>query len=79
MYPLYNPLGTCPIQTGRDMSMEQYLNRQFGFIHDPIRQSGSGSVPTCTPTRSDGPDPLLTLIVRHDNSSVHVQGSYAAF
>jgi len=61
MDPLYNPLGTRPIQTGREMSMELYPNRQFGFIDDPDRQSGSGSVPTRTRTRSDGPDPLLTL------------------
>jgi len=61
MDPLYNPLGTRPIQMGREMSMEPYPNRQFGFIEDPDRQSGSGSVLTCTRTRSDGPDPLLTL------------------
>jgi len=62
MDPLYNPLGTRPIQTGREMSMEPYPNRQFGFIDNPDRQSGSGSVPTRTRTRSDGPDPLLTLV-----------------
>jgi hypothetical protein len=43
------------------MSMELYPNQQFGFIDDTDRQSGSGSVPTHTWTRSDGPDPLLTL------------------
>ena len=46
MDPLYNPLGTRPIQMGREMSMDPYPNRQFGFIDDPDRQSGSGSVPT---------------------------------
>ena len=61
MNPLYNPLKTRPIQTGREMLMEPYPNRQFGFIDDPDRQSGSGLVPTRTRTRSDGPDPLLTL------------------
>ena len=61
MDPLYNPLRSGPIQTGREMSMELYPNRQFGLIDDPDRQSGSGSVPTHTRTRSDGPDPLLTL------------------
>jgi len=50
MDPLYNPLGTRPIQTGREMSMEPCPNRQFGFIDDPDRQSGSGSVPTHTRT-----------------------------
>ena len=43
--------------------MEPYTNRQFGFIDNPDRQSGSCSVPTRTRTRSDGPDPLLTLWV----------------
>jgi len=43
------------------MSMEPYPNRLFGFINNPDRQSGSGLVPTRTRTRSDGPDPLLTL------------------
>jgi len=61
MDPLYNPLGTRPIQTGREMSMEPYPNRPFRFIDDPDCKSGSGSVPTCTRTRSDGPDPVLTL------------------
>jgi len=61
MDPLYNTLGTHPIQTGREMSIEPYPNRQFGFIENPDGQSGSGSVPTRTRTRSDGPDPLLTL------------------
>ena len=41
--------------------MEPYPNRQVGFIDDPDRQSGSSSVPTRTRTRSDGPDPLLTV------------------
>jgi hypothetical protein len=63
MNPLYNLLKTRPIQTGREMSMEPYPNGQFGFIDDPDRQSGSGSVLTRTRTRSDGPDPLLTLIM----------------
>jgi len=61
MDPLYNPLRTHPIQTGREMSMDPYPNRQFGFIDNPDRQSGSSLVPTRTRTRSDNPDPLLTL------------------
>jgi hypothetical protein len=61
MNPLYNPLKTHPILTGREMSMEPYPNRPFGFIDDPERQPGPGSVPTRIRTRSDGPDPLLTL------------------
>ena len=61
MDPLYNPLGTRPIQMGREMLIEPYPNQQFGFIDNPDRQSGSGSVPTRTRTQSDSPDPLLTL------------------
>jgi len=53
------------IQTGREMSMEPCPNRQFRFIDHPDRQSGSGLVPTRTRTRSDGPDPLLTLVDAH--------------
>jgi len=64
MDPLYNPLGTRPIQTGREMLMEPYVNRQFGLIDDPDRKSGSGSVPSRTRTPSDGPDPLLILMER---------------
>jgi len=61
MDPLYNPLRTRPIQTGREMSIELYLNRQFWSIDDLDRQSGSGLVWTQTHIRSDDPEPLLTL------------------
>jgi len=73
MDPLYNPLGTRPIQTGREMSMEPYPNQQFGFIDDPDGQSGSGSVPTRNRTWSDGPDPLLTLLRGIGASSTHTK------
>ena len=69
MDPLYNPLRTRPIQMGREMSIEPYPNRQFGFIDNPDRQSGTSSVWTWirtwtrTQTRSDGPEPLLILVV----------------
>jgi hypothetical protein len=61
MDPHYNPLKTRPIQIGSEMSMEQYPNRQLWFIYEPDRQSASSYVWTCTRTRSDDPDPLLTL------------------
>ena len=61
MDPLYNPLRTRPIHTGREMSMEPYPNQQFGFIDNADHQSGTCSVPTRTRTRPDGPEPLLTL------------------
>jgi len=47
------------------MSMEPYLNREFGFIDDADRQYGSGSVPICARTSSDSPDPLLTLVIAY--------------
>jgi hypothetical protein len=61
MDPLEDPLKTCPIETGREMSIEPYPNRQFGFIDNPDPQFHLGSVPTRTRTQSDGPEPLLTL------------------
>jgi len=61
MDPLDNPLSTRPIQTGREYSIEPYPNARFGFIDNPDRQFGAGSVLTRTRTRSDGPEPLLTL------------------
>jgi hypothetical protein len=41
--------------------MEPYPSGKFGFIDDPDRQFGNGSVWTRTPTESDGPEPLLIL------------------
>ena len=64
MDPLCDPLTTRPIQTGWEFTMELYPSGQFGFIDDPDRQFGNGSVWTRTPTRSDGPEPLLTLLIR---------------
>jgi len=42
--------------------MGPYPSGQFGFIDDPDRQFGNGSVWTRTRTRSDGPELLLTLV-----------------
>ena len=63
MDPLCDPLTTRPIQTGWEFTMEPYSSGQFGFIDDPERQFGNGSVWTRTQTRSDGPEPLLTLML----------------
>ena len=65
MDPLGDPLTTRPIQTGWEFTMEPYPSVQFGFIDDPDRQFGNGSVCTRTRTRSDGPEPLLTLVWEH--------------
>src|SRR5882757_9556180 len=61
MDPLCDPLTTRPIQTGWEFAMEPYRSGQFGFIDDPDRQFGNGSVWTRTRTRSDVLEPLLTL------------------
>jgi len=63
MYPLGDPLTTCPIQTGWEFSMEPYLSGQFGFIDDPDCQFGNGLVWNRTRTRSDGPEPWRTPLV----------------
>jgi len=62
MDPLGDPLTTRPILTGWEFTMEPYPSGQFGFIDNPDRQFGNGSVWTRTRTRSDGPEPLLTLL-----------------
>ena len=67
MDPLGDPLTTRPIQTGWEFNMEPYPSRQFGVIDDPDRQFGNGSVCTRTRTRSDGPEPLLTLYTSDKN------------
>ena len=62
MDPLCDPLTTRQIQTGWEFTMEPYPSGQFGFIDDPDCQFGNDSVWTQTQTRSDGPEPLLTLV-----------------
>jgi hypothetical protein len=82
MDPLCDPLTTRPIQTGCEFPMEPYRGGQFGFIDYPDRQFGNGSIWTRTRTRSDGPEPLLTLVVRVLNSEVfaqHQENSAAAY
>ena len=61
MDALCDPLTTHPIQTGWEICIEPYPNRQFRYIDNPDRQYGNGSVLTRTRTQSDGPEPLLTL------------------
>jgi hypothetical protein len=60
---LNNPLRTCAIQTGREMLIEPYPISEFGFIDNADCKSGSGSVPTRTQTRRDGPDLMLTPLI----------------
>jgi hypothetical protein len=61
MDPLGDPLTTRPIQTGWEFTIDPYPSWPFGFIDDPDRQFGNGSVLTQTGTQSDSPEPLLTL------------------
>ena len=65
MDPLCDPLTTRPIQTGWEICSEPYPNRQFGCVDNPDHQFGNSSVLTRTRTRSDGPEPLLTLLLRN--------------
>jgi hypothetical protein len=60
---LGDPLTICPIQTSWEICIEPYPNWQFGCVDNPDRQFGTGSVLTRTRTRSDGPEPLLTLTI----------------
>jgi hypothetical protein len=61
MDPLGGLLTTCPIQMGREYTMEPYPSGQFRFIDDQDSQFANRSVLTLTWTRSDGPERLLTL------------------
>jgi hypothetical protein len=72
MDPQGDPLTTRPILTGWEFTMEPYPSGQFGFIDDPDRQFGNGSVWTRTRTRSDGPEPLLTLLGGRDRASLEM-------
>jgi len=63
--PLYNLQRTSPIQAGGEMSIASYANRQFGWIYDSNRQSGSGSVLTRTRTESDSSEPLVILTINY--------------
>ena len=58
---LGDQLTTRPIQTGWKFSMEAYPSGRCRFIDDPDRHFGNSSVWTRTQTRSDGPEPVLTL------------------
>jgi len=59
---LGDPLTTRAILTGWEFTIEPYLSVQFGFVDDPDHQFGNGLVWTWTRTRSDGPEPLPTLV-----------------
>ena len=63
MDPLGNPLTIRPIQTGWEFTMQPDLSRQFRFIDDLDHRFDNGSVWTRSRIRSDGPGPLLTLVV----------------
>ena len=61
MDPLGDLLTTRPIQTGWEICIEPYPNWLFRCVDIPDRQFGKRLVFTRTRTRSDGPEPLLTL------------------
>jgi hypothetical protein len=73
MNQLEDPLRTRPIQTGREMLIETYPNRQFRFIDDPDCQFGNCSVLTRTRTGGDSPEPVLTLSpAKHNRLGVRI-------
>jgi hypothetical protein len=63
MDPLGVPLITLPIQMGWEFTIEPFLRWQFGFIDIPDGQLGNDSVWIWTRIWSDGPEPLLTLLL----------------
>jgi hypothetical protein len=58
-----DPLTTCPIQTGSEVTIEQYTDSLFRCIDNPERQFAQGLVLTSTRTRSDGSEQLLILTI----------------
>jgi hypothetical protein len=63
MNSLDSMLKTCRFQTGRDISIEPSVNRQFSAIDNSDRQFVADSVLTLTCIRSNSPEPLLSLVI----------------
>jgi hypothetical protein len=63
MDPLENPLMPRPVKVGWEASIESCTNRQFRSVGDRDYQFGCGSVPITTQTWTDGPQPLLILLM----------------
>jgi len=59
---LDNPLITLWIGTGCEIYIELNLNWQFGWVDDTDLQFRANLFMTRTRTRSDGPEPLVTLL-----------------
>jgi len=70
MDPLGNRLTTCPVQMRWEFTIEQYNSWQFGFIHNPDHTFGNSSVWIWTRTWSDGPEPLPTLSINLETTSI---------
>jgi len=64
MDPLVDPLTTHPIQPGWKFTIDSYPSWRFGFIDNMDRQFGTSLVWTWTRTQSDGPELLLTPVMR---------------
>ena len=58
-WPSDNP----PNSDGWEVSHRKYPSWRFGFIDNPDYQFSNGSVWTLTRIRSDGPEPLLPLLL----------------
>jgi len=61
MDPLSDLLTTRPIWMGWGIAIELYPSGQFGYTDGPDHHFRNGSVWTRTQTRTDCPEPLLTL------------------
>jgi len=61
MDKLGDPLTTRPIRMGWEFTMGLCPSWQFRIIDSPDRQVGNSWGLTPTQTRSDGPEPFLTL------------------
>ena len=59
---LGDPLTTCPVLMGSEISIDPYKSWRFGSIHNHASRFGNGLVWTQTRTRSEDPEPLLTLV-----------------
>jgi len=60
---LGNPLTTRPSQTARKYTVEPYPSWRVTYIHHRDCQFGNGLVSTRSRTRSDGPEPVLTIVI----------------
>jgi hypothetical protein len=66
------------IQMCWEFTLAPYASWRIGFIDNPDRQIGNGLGTTLSQTRSDGSEPLSTLVVTIENTLVlyHISWIY---